>query len=61
MHPTDLDAIDWGVIDFRDIISSTNNMDFQPGPLPPSFRKVNATDTKTPKGPSDNHKIERFC
>ena len=54
MYPTDLDAIDWEVIGFIDIISNINNMDFQPGPLPPSFRKFNATDTKIPKGPSKN-------
>ena len=49
-----MDAINWEVIDFRDIISNINHMDFQPGPLPLSFRKFNAIDTKTPKGPSNN-------
>ena len=54
MNPTDLDVIDWEVIDFRYIVSNIKNMDFQPGPLPPSFRKFNATDTKIPKWPSNN-------
>ena len=54
MFKNDLDAIDWEVIDLRYIISSINNMDFQPGPLPRSFRQFNAIDTKTPKGPSNN-------
>ena len=34
LYPTNLDAIYWEVIDFRDIISNINNMDFQPVPLP---------------------------
>ena len=46
------------MINYRDIISNINNIDFQLGPLPPSFRKFNATDTKTPKGPSNNENIE---
>ena len=54
MYPTNLYVIDWKVIDFRNIISNINNMDFHPGPLPSSFRKFNATDIKTPKGPSNN-------
>ena len=54
MYPNDLDAIDWDVIDFRDMISNINNMYFQIGPLPPIFRKFNATDTKTPKGSRNN-------
>ena len=53
MYPDDLDAIDWEVIDSRYIISNIKNMDFHPGPLPPSFSKFNAKDTKTPKGPSN--------
>ena len=59
MYPTNLDSIYWEVIDFRDIISNINNMDFQPGPLPPSFRTFNITDTKTPKGPSNNEHNEK--
>ena len=59
MSLTDLDAINWEVIDFRDIISNINNMDFQPGPLPPSFRSFNATETETPKGPSNNEHIKQ--
>ena len=54
-----MDAIDWEVIDFRDIISNIKNMDFQTGPLPRSFRTFNATDTKTPKGPSNNEHSEQ--
>ena len=54
MYPTDLDAIDWEVIDYRYIISNVENMNFQPGPLFLSFRTFNDTDTKTAKGPSDN-------
>ena len=54
MYSTDLDEIDWEVIELRYIISNINNIRFQPGPLPPSFRKFNATDTKIPKGPSKN-------
>ena len=49
MYPTYLYAIDWEVIDFRYIISNINHMDFQPGPLPSSFRKFYATDTEKPK------------
>ena len=49
-----MDAIDWEVIGFRDIISNINNMDIQPDQLPLSFRTFNATDTKTPIGPSNN-------
>ena len=59
MYPANLDAIDWGVIDFRDIISKVKNMDFQPGPLPSSFRTFNTTDTKTPKGTSNNEHSEQ--
>ena len=59
MYPTDLYAIDLEVIEFRDIISSIKNMDFQPGPQTPRFRKFNATDTKTPKGPSNNEHSEQ--
>ena len=55
MYPTNLDAKDWEVIDFRNIISNVKNMDFQPGPLPLSFSKFNATNTKTPKVPSNNY------
>ena len=58
MYPTELDAINWEVIDFRDMISNIKNIDFQLVPLPPSFRKFNATDTKTPKGPSNNENTE---
>ena len=54
MNPTNLDAIDWEVIDFRYIISNINNMDFHPGPLPLSFRTFDATDTKITKGSSNN-------
>ena len=54
MYPTDLDAIDWEMIDFREIISNVNNMYFQSGPIPPSFRTLNITVTKTTKGPSNN-------
>ena len=50
MYPTNLDAIDWEVIDFIDIISNIKNMDFQPGPLPLSFRTYDDKDTKTNKG-----------
>ena len=57
MHPTDLDEIYWKVIDLRYIISNIKNMDLQPCPLPPIFRKFNATYTKTPKGPSNNEQI----
>ena len=42
------------MVDFRYIIGNINNIDFQPGPLPPSFRTFNTTDTKTPKGPRNN-------
>ena len=59
MYPTNLDAIYWDATDFRDIISNINNMDFQPVPLPLSFRTFNATDTKTYKGPSDNNRSEQ--
>ena len=47
------------MIDFREIIININSMDFQTGPLPLSFRKFNATDIKTPKGPSNNEHIEQ--
>ena len=57
MYQTDLDTIDWELIDFRDIISNINHMDFQPDPLRPSFRTFNTTDTKIPKGPSNNEHI----
>ena len=53
-HPTDLDAIYWEVIDFRDIISNIKNMDIQPDPIPPRFRTFNAIDTKTTKGSINN-------
>ena len=56
MYPTNLDAIYWEVINLRDIISNIKNMDFHTGPLPSSFRKFNAKDTKTPKGPSNNER-----
>ena len=46
MYSTDLDEIDWEVIELRYIISNINNIRFQPGPLPPSFRTFNTTDTK---------------
>ena len=59
IYPTNLDVIDWGVIDFRDIISNIKYMDFQTGPLPPRFNKFNAIDTKTPKGPSNNEHNEQ--
>ena len=59
MYPSELDAIDWEVIDFRDIISNIKNMDFQPGPIPPIFRTFNATYTKTPKGLSNNEHREQ--
>ena len=59
MYPTDLDAIDWGVIYIRDIISNINNMDFHIGPLLPSFSTFDATDTKTTKGSSNNEQINQ--
>ena len=59
IYPTNLDVIDWGVIDFRDIISNIKYMDFQTGPLPPRFNKFNAIDIKTPKGPSNNEHNEQ--
>ena len=59
MYPTNSDAIDWEVIDFRDIISNINNMDFHPDPLPPRFSTFNVTDTKTPKWPSNNEQIKQ--
>ena len=59
MNPTDLDAIDWEMIDFRDNINNINNMYFQPGPIPPRLRTFNKTDTKTPKGPSNNEHSEQ--
>ena len=59
MYPTDLYAIYWKVIDFRDIISNVKNMDFQPVPLPPSLETFNITDTKTTKGPSNNEHIKQ--
>ena len=49
-HPTELDAIYWEVIDFRDMTSNIKNMDIQPDPIPPRFRTFNAIDTKTTKG-----------
>ena len=54
MYSTNLDAIYWDVIDFGNIISNIKNIDFEPGLLTMSFRKFNATDTKTSKGPSNN-------
>ena len=59
IYPTDLDAIYWEVIDFRDIVSKIKNMDFYPGPIPPSFSKFNATYTKTLKGPSNNEQSKQ--
>ena len=59
MYSTNLDAINWEVIDFIDIISNIKNMNLHPGPLPLSFRTFNATDTKTPKGPSKNEHIKQ--
>ena len=50
MNPNDLDAIDWEVIDFIDIISNINNMDFQPGALPQRFRIFYSIDTQKTKG-----------
>ena len=58
MYPTNLYAIDWEVIDFRYIISNINNIDFQLGPLPPSFRKFDATDTNKTKGSSNDEHID---
>ena len=54
MYPTNLDAIYWEVIDFIDIISNINNMDLQSGPMPPSFRTFDSTETKTTKGYSND-------
>ena len=59
MYPTDLGAIDWEMIDFRDSINNINNMYFQPGPIPPRLRTFNKTDTKTPKVPSNNEHSEQ--
>ena len=59
MHPTYLDAIHWEVINFRYIISNIKNMYLYTGPLPPRFSTFNATDTKTPKGPSKNEHSEQ--
>ena len=59
MYSTNLYTVDWDVIDFREIFSNIENMDFQPGSLTRSFRKFNATDTKTPKGPSNNEHSEQ--
>ena len=58
MYPTDLDAIYWEVIDLRYIISDINNMDSQPVQIPPSFKTLNATDTKTSNGPIQNYHRE---
>ena len=55
MYLTDLNAIDWEVVDFIDIISNINNKDLQPDPLSPSFRTFNSTGTKTPKVPSNRY------
>ena len=49
-----MDAIDWEMIDFRDIISNIKIMNFQPDPLPLILRTFNATYTKTTKGASNN-------
>ena len=54
MYPTNMDAIYWEVIDFREIISNIKNMDLQPGPISPRFRTFKVTDTKTPKNPCNN-------
>ena len=59
MYPTELGAIDWDMIDFRDNINNINIMYFQPGPIPPRLSTFNKTDTKTPKGPSNNEHSER--
>ena len=48
------------MINFRDIISNINNMDLYPGPLPPSFRAFNSTDTKTTKGSSNNEHSDQI-
>ena len=54
MYQTDLNATDFQVIDFRDIISNIKNMNFQPVSIPLRFRTFNVIDIKTPKGPSNN-------
>ena len=55
IYPTNLDEIDWELIDFIDIISNINNVDLQPGPLPPIFRSFDTKYTKTTKGSSKNY------